>query len=161
MTFIAGAYTVTYGGNVLGQIEDGIETEFTMQSEDIRGDNLGDTIEDGVYRGGDCFVNFTLTEFNATAAQAAFWPWHAIWGKYGLVGRLLSGMSSTLILTVVAGTTAVPAALTFPYAILAKGFPLRLLFAPRNRRVPLRMHALPSTYLGTGNIGASYAFLTS
>ena len=43
MTFIAGPYTVTYGGNTLGITERGFELEYTSFAEPISGDNLGDS----------------------------------------------------------------------------------------------------------------------
>lgn len=148
MAFIAGQYLVTYGGNSLGQIEDGIELEYTFSDEDIRGDNLGDSIQDAVIRGGDCFANFTMLEWNAAGALAAFWPIAAVFGKIGRVGRLKTSLSAALVLTAVAGTTAAgtPATLSASRAVLPRGFPVRQLFAPRLRRVPMRMQFLPYSY---------------
>jgi hypothetical protein len=144
MTFIAGGYTATIAGLNLAQIEDGIELEHVPFYEDIRGDNLGDSLQDGVYRGGDCYMNLTLLEFDAAGAQAAFWPYAAVWGRAGIIGVLQTSLALQIVLTRnPVGTTATPVNVTAAKAIIPKNYPLKLLFAPRNRRVPLRLQLLP------------------
>lgn len=145
MAFLAGGYTVTYNASSLGQIEDGINIEQMLGGEPIRGDNFGDTIQDFVFRGGDVFVDLIMTEWNAAGALGAFWYWSTTWGKMddGKIGTLATSLASALVLTKVAGPNASPTSLTANKAILAPGYPVRHLFAPRLRRVPLRLQLLP------------------
>jgi hypothetical protein len=150
MAFIAGSYTATYAGLQLGRLEDGIYVESDMSTEPIVGDSLGDTIQDGVYRGGNTYISFVLLEFNLPAARFLYWPQSAAWGNLGIMGVLLSTMYSSLVMTAVAGTTATPATITFPLCGLAPGFPVRTLHANRLKRVPLRLLALPVIDSSTG-----------
>jgi hypothetical protein len=148
MSFIAGAYTVTYNGMSVGQIEAGTTLEWLANKRLITGDNQGDSPQDAVYRGHDVHADFILMEYNASAAAAAFWPYSGTFGTQGTVGRLDVGSSlaKALVLTAVAGTpaAATPASLTAATAILAEGFPVRVLFAPDLRDIPLRMRIYPS-----------------
>jgi len=145
MTFIAGPYTMTYNSLSLGIIEDAIRLEITPSEDGIQGDNLGDTIQDGVYRGGNCYIDIVMQEYNAAGALAAFAPWHATFGNIGQVGILKSSLAQTLVLTAVAGTGAATniATLTSTKAVLAPNFPVSMLLGSRLRNVPLRLQLLP------------------
>lgn len=156
MAFIAGAYTVTYKGLQLGQLEDGIFIESDLRAELITGDNLGDAIQDGVYRAGNIYFTFTLLEYNAPGAQAAFWPHNPTYGRFSVPGFLLSSMYGPLVLNKVAGPNSAPNSITAPLAGLSPDFPVRILMAPRLKRVPLRMLCLPA-YDGNNY----YAFVQS
>lgn len=148
MSFIAGHYTVTYNAQTLGIVEDAIQLEITPAVDPIVGDNYGASVQDGVYRGGNCFIDMVLQEFNATGALDAFWPFADTFGKLGVVGTLLSSFAAALVLTAVSGTTATPATLTADKAVLAPNFPIRTLWGTRLRNVPIRFQLLP--YLDTG-----------
>jgi hypothetical protein len=147
MTFIAGPYTVTYGGNTLGITERGFELEYTSFAEPIIGDNLGDSKQDGVYRGGNLFINFILSEMDLAGVQAAFWPYGTI-GAVGQVGRLQTNIAVALAFSEVAGTTAAAEAnldnFTVTKAILAEGFDVRILLSAAHRKIPMRLQALPT-----------------
>lgn len=145
MTAIAGGYTCTYNSLSVGQIEDGINLIPDIYGEPIRGDNFGDTIQDGVFRGADVYAEMTLIEYDLALLTAAFWPWSATFGKLddGIVGKLWTALAKALVLTKVSGPNASPTSLTASKAILAPNFPVNLLFAPRLRRVPLRLLLLP------------------
>jgi hypothetical protein len=145
MSFISGPYTLTYGASPLGIIEDAASLEITPSEDGIQGDNYGDSIQDGVYRGGNCYLDLVLQEYNAAGALSAFWPFHATFGHMGQVGTLKSSFAAALVLTAVSGTPAAsaPATLTANKAVLAPNFPLRLLFGSRLRNVPLRFQFLP------------------
>lgn len=159
MTFIAGPYTATYnpalGGGAhlsLGTVEDGFELESTYFADLIRGDNLGESIQDGVYRGKDCYLNCVIEEWNLDGVLRAFNPFIDVdaisdLSEVGQVGRLLTNLAGVLTLTAVAGTTAAatPATLTASKAIIAPGFPLKSLLATRLRKLPLRFLLLPYT----------------
>lgn len=160
MTFIAGPHTVTYtpstvqGGGAalsLGISEDGYEIEHVAFSDLIRGDNLGEAIQDGVYRGRDAYVNAVVEEWDLEGVRRAilqpYLDADAITdiGEVGLVGRLLTNLAGVLTITPVAGTTAAAAngVFTANKAIIAPGFPIRYLLATRLRRVPIRFLLLP------------------
>jgi hypothetical protein len=157
MTFIAGPYTATYqpalGGSTgltLGITEDGFEIETVPYADLIRGDNLGESIQDGVYRGKDVYISMVLEEWDLDGVQRLMQPYTdrdsiTDVGEITQVGRLLTAMAGILILTPVAGTGAATSAgiLTASKAIIAPGFPLRQLLATRHRKIPIRMLLLP------------------
>ena len=147
MSFIAGGYTVTYDGATIGQIMDGITIEHVAQKQLIVGDNFGQTPQDAVYQGMECFVEFVCMEYNQAKAKLAFWPYHATFGTISTVGRTDVGSSlvKTLVMTSTAGTPAAtqPTSVTATRAILAEGFPVRLLFAPALREIPFRFRLYP------------------
>lgn len=146
MAFIAGPYTFTLGGFSLGVSQNGMELEDISFAERVTGDNLGDSKQDGVYRGKDCFANMILNEYNAAGVNTAFSP-YGTFGTIGQVGRFQSDLAAAFVATVVAGTRAatlgVPTSITAQKAILAENFPIRLLFAARLRSVPIRLQFLP------------------
>lgn len=144
MAFVAGPYTATFAASSIGTIEEGFDLETTPQKDLIAGSNLGTTVQDGAYLGGDVFISFTLMEPDLAAVASILWPYGSL-GAIGQVGRLDSNIAAALVLTAVAGTTAADgiASLTASRAILAENFPVRLLFAPRARRVPIRMRLYP------------------
>lgn len=156
MTFIAGPYSGTWtppagAALALGITEDGFDLEWVMHGEVIKGDNLGDSIQDGVYRGGDVFISLTAEEFNAaglygahTTTTQAFNPASTHFGRHGQAGVLFSALAGELILTrVSASTGATPTTITASKAILANEFVIRTKLASRLRKVPLRFLLLP------------------
>ncbi len=158
MTFIAGPYTMTWTppsgtAQALGILQDGFELEWMMHAELIKGDNLGDTVQDGVYRGGDMFVNCVCEEFDAAALYGGhatrtqiFNPANANFGRHGQAGVLLSALAGVLILArVSASTGATPTTITADRAILANGHVIRAKFASRLRVIPMRFQLLPYT----------------
>lgn len=150
MTFIAGSYSATYNSLDLGIIDDGFTIDWTSRAEDIITDVGGATPIDGVYQGLEMQVSFTLAEWDASAAKAAFWPFATTLGEVGAMGRLLSTMASSLILTRCQSPT-VPTSITFSSAILAPGFNVSALFANKHRKIPLQMRILPVGLNSTPN----------
>ena len=169
---ISGPYHGSWSGEYIGATEDGFEVEHTFFSEPIRGDNLGDSIQDEVLRGADVYVNFTLIEWlKAGAVESTGQAGSSIhWatansgfngagdGKVGVIGDVLSEYADSLVLTAVANTpaAAAPASITFLGAILARNFPVRVLYASRLRRIPMRMIALPSGVSGASGAAVNY-----
>lgn len=159
----------------LGIIEDGFEIEDPKDGDPITGDNLGGTVQNGVSRGQNLFCNFIISELDAAAASYLFWPeamtvvsatnFLNTWGIHGQAGRLWSSLASKLLFirrgTTVASTalgtpvtTATPHVIRAKYAQVAEGFPLRMLFGTRHRKLPMRMRFLP--YTGdTSNINSN------
>jgi hypothetical protein len=152
VTFIAGSYTAEYNGQNLGIIEDGFTIDWVSRAEDIITDVGGATPVDGVYQGLEMQVSFTLSEWDAAGAQAAFWPFATNFGEVGRIGRLLSSMAKALILTKCADTSAAPTAITFASAILAPGFNVSTLWANKHRKIPLQMRILPIGLNSTANL---------
>lgn len=158
--FIAGAYYWSYNGLFLGTTENGFRLSMTSFGDPIKGDNLGDSIQDFVYRGGDVSVEGTLQEFEAARLggnaaippkvnarnQQIFWP-YAIMGATGAIGTLSSLYSAPLVGTPVPGTSADLLAtvknLTMNFAILPPNYDVGMLFAARLRNLPIRLQALP------------------
>jgi len=148
MSFIAGAYTATLDASAVGQIEKGLNLEFSFFKRIITGDNFGDTPQDAIYRGAQAFIQYTLLEYNAAAVIKAIWPYGTVLLNMATkVGNLDSGSIKSLIMTATAGTpaAAAPATLTLPLTILAANYPINLLFAPDLRTVPLRQQVYPSS----------------
>jgi len=143
MTFVAGSYTATYNSQALGIIEDGFTIDWVYRAEDIVADVGGAAPVDGVYQGLEMQVSFTLSEWDATAAAAAFWPFASTVGEVGRIGRLLSSMAKVLALTKCADTSAVPTTITFQSALLAPGFSVSTFWANKHRKIPLQMRILP------------------
>ena len=156
MTFIAGPYTATYtppsgSALALGITQDGFDLEWMQHGDIIRGENLGDTTQDGVWRGHDCYLEMLCEEFDAaalygahTSAASAMWPGSTYFGRHGQVGRLFSALAGSLILTRVSSATgATPTTLTAGKAILANGHVVRTKMATRLKTVPLRFLLLP------------------
>jgi hypothetical protein len=106
-------------------------------------DAYGKSRIDGIYQGGDSSFAGTLMEYKA-AGIAAMWPYGAP-GVMGIIGRLRYALAGALVLTAISGTPAAssPATLTATYAILAANFPIKLLFGPTLRKIPLKMDLLP------------------
>ena len=171
---ISGPYSGQWSAEFLGVTEDGYELEHTFYSEPIRGDNLGDSIQDEVHRGADVYVNFTCMEFGAAAlvnnaavaTSSPFWPtgisaFNAVGANatIGVIGDSRGEYSDSLVLTAIAGTPAAanPATITFPQAILAANFPIRTLYASRVRRIPMRMICYPFA----GGAGSAQQYVDS
>ncbi len=145
MGFLAGQYTGTYtapAGSALsiGQTAAGLTIEHQVFAKPVTGDTFADTPQDGIFRGMAMFASYTLIEHNAAGAAGLLWPYGSSYLTQGVVGRLLSAMAGSLVMTAVAGTPAAsaPASQTHPKAILAEGFPVGILYAPDLRVVPMR-----------------------
>jgi len=159
ITAISGPYHGSWGGEYVGVTEDGFELEHTFFSEPIRGDNMGDSIQDEVHRGADMAVSMTLIEWGkamATEGNVAGadiqWPLAAP-GVVGVIGDVVSDQFGVLVLTAMANTpaAAAPATITFGITRVANNFPIRQLYASRLRRMPLRMQIYPQGFAGAGS----------
>lgn len=156
MSFIAGPYTWTYGTQsgpmggtyTLGITEDTATLEYSGAGVDpIRGDNLGDVIQDGVFRGGNYYLELVLQEYNLPAARHCFHPWTGTFGEVGIVGSLLSAYADVIQATPLSplstlGTESTKILYIYK-AVLAPGFSIRHLFGSRLRNVPVRFLLLP------------------
>lgn len=166
--FIAGPYVWTFNGRLIGVTEDGCRLNITNFGDPIRGDNLGDSMQDYVYRGGDVTMEGVLQEWDValngpptppaklnSSCDSIFWPW-AGFGGSGQIGRLASIVAAKLVgvpapTTSAATATAGYQTITLNYAVLAPGYNVSMLFAARLRNVPIRLQALPSPLSDTGS----------
>jgi hypothetical protein len=153
-TFIAGRYTGTYNAVDVGITDQGYELEQTSSQEAIEeSDAYGASFIDGIYRGGNVYLQFLCKAYKA-GSIAPFWPW----GSLGVmataaapIGRLASAVAKATVLTAVANTpaAAAPASLTASLSILAANSPAKLLFNSKLRQVPVRLQFIPSVDTGT------------
>ncbi len=157
--FIAGPYSLqmnvsehaaSASFSTLGIIEDAPRVEFTNSSTPIVGDNLGDAVQDMVYRGGNMYIDLVLQQANLDAVKKAFWPYangsgtYGEFGEMGVVGQIMGTRARSIHFTEInSTTTATPTTIAFDYTVLAPGFPLAMLFGSRLRNVPLRLQCLP------------------
>ena len=162
-TFVAGRYTSTYNAVAMGMCKDGFELEQDFELDEIsETDAWGGSVIDGIFRGGNSFVQFTCEEY-AAGALGAFWPL----GTLGTlvtpttmpIGVLASTLAKALVLTAVTGTPAAGATglgvtFTASNALLAKNFNGKLLLNSKLREVPVRQRLYP--YLNT----TPYVFFT-
>jgi hypothetical protein len=153
MTFIAGAFSATFGALPIGTTEDGFELSFNRIQEEIRIDQYRGLV-DAVHQGADMSIRFVLTEANFAAIKNMVWSWSAVSpiveGSVGShAGKLISSFASALILTPCTGTSAdvMTGAITFPKVVLATD-PVAIKFASSLRRVPITLHVLPSWTVG-------------
>jgi len=69
--FVAGHYTAAFTGGAanpassldIGTTETGFSMRYANYREDIRIDDYGDTIVDGIFRGFNCYLNFELVKW--------------------------------------------------------------------------------------------------
>lgn len=149
MSFIAGGYTATWNTAALGQAAAGYRLSHEVFRRLVRGDTYAESPQDGIYRGAEVSLAFTMIEYDAAGLQAIKWPYSASKWTLGTVGRTDVGgsLAKSLVLTAIAGTPAatVPATLTLTLSILHENFPVEVLFAPDLREIPLRMRVYPSS----------------
>lgn len=116
--FVAGHYTALFTGNgqtnlAIGTTEVGFEMRPTFYREDIRADEFGDTLIDGIYRGANVELTFELIEWRENAA-ALMWPVNAANGDMGttggnalsLIGQTMQSLAGKLVLAPVTGINA-------------------------------------------------------
>ena len=141
MGYIAGAYSATYDGAAIGQIEDGFEIEYGQVVQDIMSDMFR-AREDGVFQGIEYLVRFVLMEPTLAGVARLIWPWSATVGQTGVIGRLMTTLADPLILTACSGTTAAPATLTFTRAVIWTDR-ITSKYASEQRKVPVTVAVLP------------------
>lgn len=156
-TFIAGRFSATYNAVDVGITRQGHEIEITLKQETINESDLyGLTTVDAVVRGGDAFYQAEFREYKSGSISCFTQPFTAaaggIFSTAKPIGGLASGLAQALVMTATANTpaAATPATLTASLALLAEGYPVKLLFDSRLRPVPIRMQLYPSVSTGTG-----------
>ena len=138
-------------------MERGYELSITYGKDVITDtDAYGDSVIDGVFRGGNCFLQGTSKEYkagilNAVTPYAALAPTGASYLGPGVIGRADSDIAGILIMTATTGSLAAsaPATLTATYAIIAENFDVRMFMGPEHRKCPFRFRFLLYSDAGT------------
>lgn len=153
LTLVAGRYTVTWNSVALGILESNGSSDPAIEmiplAEAVNGtDGWGDADIDFIARGSNAFCQVMCKEYKAGSYGAA-WPYGtAVWGGFLTAGLMMGNTyAKALVLTAVSGMTAstAPASITANYALPAPNNPVRLLYGPTLRKVPIRWQLLPYT----------------
>lgn len=187
---MAGPYNATYNAIAIASptgsvgfpnsmTTDGFTLTVDSKAELIQQtDQFGDSILDGIYRGGNCFVDFESKTF-IQGSMNPFWPYAnlGILSTSALpVGRQMSMVASAFVISALGGTPAVPGVnagagvaaayvnlstppvgiapmaigtLTAPSSCLPPDANHKLLFTSRLRTVPCRLVLLPTVLTGS------------
>ena len=116
--FVAGHYTMTYDGADIGTTEQGIQFSPNIALEEIRTDELGDVVVDGMYSGYNVNLTIELIKWDAAGIDKIGWPMGS--GVPGLldgIGKPMSDFAKVLILTPVAGVNSLSKTYTCPLAV--------------------------------------------
>jgi hypothetical protein len=132
-------------------------------------DAFGDSPIDGIFRGGQCSIDF-VSLASKPGSLGAYWPYggaiNVLGPTLGIlydpnqaqalpIGQLASNIAKPLVLTVTPGTPASsvaqggfglpnsPMTLTGPLALLKENFPAKLLFSSKLRKVPISLRFWP------------------
>lgn len=146
-TFAPGYYAATWDGNDLGLVEGPRKLRRRSKAEPISADKWGDTQIDGIYRGGDCFLQMTFKEWTS-AVRNILWPFDSDFGDVGPVGDLLTAHAKVLVLTAKDGSLADtngPSVITANLAILAPENDVEILMGNVQRDVPVLLQLFPYT----------------
>ena len=144
----SGPYRWTYGVPPVevGVVQEAPEVEQQFEIEPVTGDNLGATIQDGVYRGGNTYMSMVFREFNSAAVQAMLLNFSPAAGQIGFIGgrsrAVVSPGASRLVGQAIDNPGATPEFYRFEMTQIDPGS-YRYLLASRNRDVPLRLLCLP------------------
>jgi hypothetical protein len=158
---VAGRYAATYNANDVGITRDGYTLTLDTEAEDIgETDAWGQSVVDSVFRGGNCFIQFTSVAYKTGSLQA-FWPFGGPLAGPGVLGvlfdanqatplaiaQLASNIAKALVLTSTPGTpaAATPATLTATFSLLSRNNNGRLIFNSKLRDVPVRLRCYPFT----------------
>jgi hypothetical protein len=138
----------------IGATDDGFEIEKETAAQEITADEYGDSVLDGIYRGGQCFFNLTLLEFAIAGAQRlrrAYQEAGTVEGTMGTIGCTLRHYAFEMTLNRVSPPDASnsPDRYWIPAAILDPAFPVRWTLQSRLWSIPLRIRALPYKSDGT------------
>lgn len=150
MAFIAGPYTWTFDTSPLGVVEDAPRLTARFGSIVVTGDNLGDTIQTVLNRGGNLYLDMVLQEYNQAGAIKAFWPnktgSQSVEANIGTIPAANLGCersSGELKGTKVTGSCASPDIWTASKAMLAPDYDISFLLGSRLRNVPISLLLLP------------------
>lgn len=144
-TFAPGYYAMTYDGADCGLVEGVRRLRRKSKGQPISADKWGDTVIDGVYRGGDCFLQVTFKEWTSTV-RGILWPYDADFGDIGQCGRLWSDLAKAIVLTAQSGSPAAtngPATITANLAMIAEENDIEISLGNEQRDVSVLFRLLP------------------
>lgn len=149
--FAAGPYSAVYNGVALGLMRGDQQSptcEIMRHSQLITDTHLyARTPIGAVGQGGEAFASFVLMEAIA-GALAVFWPYASV-GKVPTVGiDDYNSLAAALVLTNAGGNLAAanPASVTCSKSVIAEDFPMRYVFGPILREMPIRLRLYPDNY---------------
>jgi hypothetical protein len=154
---IAGGYTSTYNAVAMGQQEDGFRIRQSFAKEEVRSNTYGESVIEGVYRGGNCYLQGVFIERASVlkvAAASPGNPYSSAIGAMGLVGRLDFGLAQAVVLTAIASLSTASingiASLTASCAIIDQNLSTEIVMANRASYLNLTFRLYP-----TGTNGSS------
>lgn len=157
-TFVAGHYTAAFTGGAensgtaldIGTTEVGFELRPQFYREDIRIDDYGDTVVDGIFRGVNVFLRFELVKW-VSGIERVLWPQsgsttnpHTYHGDMGAhIGKTWQHLAGSLVLTPVADINSNLKTFTF-HKVLPDGEHGAFSFNSRLRRMSCSFLCLPN-----------------
>lgn len=144
-TFAHGPYSATLNAVALGLTEGPMRLSEELYAEVIRADKYGQATLDAIALGKDSFISIILKEWT-TGAQNAIFQLAGV-GATGLIGRNLSDIAQSLVLTALASTPAAvngPVTVTASKAVLAPGYRREILLGNVQRNTPIIFQLLPT-----------------
>ena len=152
--FSAGHYTATWqalGGSAasIGTTSDGFRVLDTRHQEEIRVDEMGDVVVDGVDRGISTVVELQYMEYSKML-PAMYAAYNSSNGSQGVsnasTGNLRTQFAGVLVLTPAGGTATGTTPWTFYHAIIDDTIPV--LLANKVRQGPVRFFCYPDPVTG-------------
>lgn len=147
-TVAVGYYACTWNSSDCGLVSGPRRFRRRGASTPMQADKWGDTDLDGIYRGGNCYLQMILKEWTATT-KSLCWPFGTDVGAVGQPGLLLSSYAKALVLTADAGSTAAAngfATLTANLAVVdMDSQEIEWLLGNVERDIPITLKLLPYT----------------
>jgi hypothetical protein len=144
MAVISGPYTATLGGTGIGMTEEGFRLSVVTHQEFVNSDDHGDAPFEAIQRGVTYRIQLIAIEYDLIKAAMAQ-QINGIGESKTHVGKRLTGLAQTLILTAAAGTPADAAGmikqLTATKAVIVTDFDI--LLAAKCRKGPVTFQLFP------------------
>jgi len=148
-TWAFGPYTGVYGSSPtdIGLNEGPHRFIQIAKGANITPNRFGDSVVDGIYRGGNCLIQMSLKEYTA-GVKKIIWPFSPTdLGLTGVIGRAMSDIAQQLVLTAISGTPAAtngPVTRTCPLVVFAPEHNMELIMGNDERNIPLVCQVLPA-----------------
>ena len=146
MAFFAGAYSLTLAGDLIGITDDGIYLDGENNISPIRGDNMGQTVQDSVVRGGNLYAGGVIIPGtdNMAALLVSLWPSGTAYGTVDQIGYIIPKLAC-VIARLDAGSGTIPVSITATTGVsIAPGFRSRLNLQSDFRRIPIQLIFYPN-----------------
>lgn len=136
---VSGPYSATWDSNDLGNTMEGFRIVQSVSKQTLIVDAYGDSVIDGVYRGGNVSVILTAVDWAKIETAGCLFPYGD--GVPGIVGRMdvASALVKSLVLTATAGTPAAtnPATWTAASTIISENHRNDHQYAAVVRQLPI------------------------